>query len=121
MRELAAQIPDSLFPYAVTVVKDDSRAEPVVLPGGYVYVSTGMFRAARSESEFAGLMAHTMMDVTQRTGADTQPAEDVFRCVTRHRSSGAGRKQHSHDDDHAAHEASNPPPQWLESQSARRW
>jgi predicted Zn-dependent protease len=65
--ELARQIPDSPFRYAVTVVKDDLGPEPVVLPGGFIYLSAGLFTAAQSESEFVGLLAHAMADVAQRT------------------------------------------------------
>jgi predicted Zn-dependent protease len=64
--ELAAQIPDSKFQYVVTIVKDDARPEPIVLPGGFIYIPRGMFRAVQSESEFAGLLAHAMADVAQR-------------------------------------------------------
>jgi beta-barrel assembly-enhancing protease len=66
VRELAAQIPDSKFRYVVTIVKDDVRPEPVVLPGGFIYVPTGMFAAAQNESEFAGLLARAMVEVAQR-------------------------------------------------------
>jgi predicted Zn-dependent protease len=65
-RELAAQIPDSPFRCMVTVVKDDLHSEPAVLPGGFIYLPTGMFAAAQSESEFAGLLARAMADVAQR-------------------------------------------------------
>ena len=65
-RELAAQIPDSPFRCMVTVVKDDLHSEPAVLPGGFIYLPTGMLAAAQSESEFAGLLARAMADVAQR-------------------------------------------------------
>jgi predicted Zn-dependent protease len=77
VRELAAQIPDSPFPYAVTVLKDDVRPEPVVLPGGSIYVSTAMFRAAQSESEFSGLLARAVADVEQRVATRLLTREDI--------------------------------------------
>ena len=33
--------------------------------------------------------------LAQHACADTQPAEDIFRCVARHRSSGVGEEQRS--------------------------
>ena len=80
--ELAAQIPDSRFSYVVTVVKDDVRPEPVVLPGGFIYVSTGMFAAAQSESEFAGLLARAMADVAQRAATRLVTREEVTQIAT---------------------------------------
>jgi len=82
VRELAAQIPDSPFRYVVSVLKDDARAEPMVLPGGYIYIPTGMLAAAQSESEFAGLLAHAMADVALRTATRMLTREDITQIAT---------------------------------------
>jgi len=34
--------------------------EPIWLPGGYMFISADLIRAARTESEFAGMMAHAL-------------------------------------------------------------
>lgn len=67
VRELARQIPDLPFRCAVTIVKDDLGPDPVVLPGGFIYVSAAMLTAAQNESQFAGLLARAVADVAQRT------------------------------------------------------
>ena len=46
----------------------------------------GMPQIMKSRLVTASIMA-------QHACADTQPAEDVFRCMARHRSSGAGQEQ----------------------------
>jgi predicted Zn-dependent protease len=80
--ELAAQIPASPFRYVVTVVKDDLRTQPVVLPGGFIYVPSGMFAAAQSESEFAGLLARAMADVAQRAETRQRTREEITQIAT---------------------------------------
>jgi len=64
--ELARQIPDSPFQFSVAMVKEGG-AKPLVLPGGYMFVSAGLFTAVQSESEFAGVLARAMADVARRT------------------------------------------------------
>jgi predicted Zn-dependent protease len=63
---LAVQIPGSKFHYVVTIVKDDLGTEPVVLAGGHIYIPAFFFTAAQSESEFVGLLAHSMAHVADR-------------------------------------------------------
>jgi predicted Zn-dependent protease len=77
--ELARQIPDSPFHCAVTVVKDDLGPEPVVLPGGFIYLSAGLFMAAESESEFVGLLAYAVADVAQRTATRLLTRGDIMQ------------------------------------------
>jgi len=63
---LAQKIPGPKYPYAVTLVKDDLGAEPIVLPGGQIFVSAAQFSAAQSESELAGMVAHAMGHAANR-------------------------------------------------------
>src|SRR5664279_691991 len=37
VQALAAQLPNSRFSYVATIVKDDLCAEPLAIPGGYLY------------------------------------------------------------------------------------
>jgi predicted Zn-dependent protease len=71
-RKLAAQLPDSGFPYRLTVIAGDvggSTHEPVALPGGYVFVPAALILAAQSEAEFAGMLAHAMAHAADRHGS----------------------------------------------------
>ncbi len=65
---LAAQMPDIGFALQFTVVANAKSVtnEPMVLPGGYIFVSTDLFGAARDEAEFAGMMAHAVAHVAGR-------------------------------------------------------
>jgi predicted Zn-dependent protease len=53
------------FPYTFKVVKDDS-VNAFALPGGHVYINTGLIKAAQSEDELAGVMAHEINHVVAR-------------------------------------------------------
>ena len=61
---------------------------PLAIPGDQAMNCKGMPQVMQSRLVTTSVLA-------QYACADTQSAEDVFRCVTRHRSSGAGRKQRS--------------------------
>jgi predicted Zn-dependent protease len=62
------------FPtYRVAVIVEDTpdthgTHEPVVLPGGYVFVPESLILAARDEAEFAGMLAHAMAHTAMRHG-----------------------------------------------------
>jgi beta-barrel assembly-enhancing protease len=43
--------------------------ESVTLPGGYIFVPTGLLLSARNESEFAGMLAHAIAHIDHRDGA----------------------------------------------------
>ncbi|GAB4295357.1 MAG: M48 family metallopeptidase [Desulfuromonadia bacterium] len=55
------------FPYTFTVVQDDTL-NAFAIPGGHVYIHTGLIRAARSEHELAGVLAHEINHVVARHG-----------------------------------------------------
>ena len=57
--------------YKVSVIVEDTRDthgthEPVVLPGGYIFVPESLILAAQNEAEFAGMLAHAMAHVSGR-------------------------------------------------------
>ncbi|MFP5230276.1 MAG: M48 family metalloprotease [Acidobacteriota bacterium] len=56
------------YPYYFKLVNDDS-VNAFALPGGPMYVNTGLLRAADSEGEVAGVLAHEMSHVALRHGA----------------------------------------------------
>jgi predicted Zn-dependent protease len=69
---LAAQVPEGSGPYRFEVVADHKGTnevyEPVVLPGGYVFVPAGLLLAAKDEGEFAGMLSHAVAHVVARHG-----------------------------------------------------
>jgi predicted Zn-dependent protease len=57
--------------YKVSVVVENAQYthgthEPVVLPGGYIFVPESLILAAQNEAEFAGMLAHAMAHVNGR-------------------------------------------------------
>jgi len=64
---LSGQAPDPRFPYTIKAVNDPT-INAFALPGGPMYVNRGLFDAARSEAELAGVLAHEMSHVVLRHG-----------------------------------------------------
>ncbi len=56
------------YPYYFKLVNDDS-INAFALPGGPMYVHTGLLKAADSEGQVAGVLAHEMSHVALRHGA----------------------------------------------------
>ncbi len=57
------------FPYTFKLVADDS-INAFALPGGPMYVHTGLIKAAETEGELAGVLAHEMSHVAMRHGTN---------------------------------------------------
>lgn len=55
------------FPFTFKVVVDDS-VNAFAIPGGHVYVNTGLIKAATSEDEMAAVMAHEINHAVARHG-----------------------------------------------------
>lgn len=53
------------FDYVFKVVKDDT-VNAFAIPGGHVYVQTGLLKAAETEDEVAGVLAHEINHVVAR-------------------------------------------------------
>jgi len=56
---------DAQVPFTIKVI-DSDQFSAVALPGGYLYVDTGLIMAADNEAELAGLMAHEIAHVAAR-------------------------------------------------------
>ncbi len=67
INKLAAQAPGARYPYTIKAVNDPA-INAFALPGGPMYVNRGLFEAARSEAELAGVLAHEMSHVVLRHG-----------------------------------------------------
>ena len=64
-QRLAANGDRPNIPYTFQVVADDS-VNAFATAGGYVYIQTGLIKAAANESELAGVMAHEIGHITGR-------------------------------------------------------
>lgn len=62
---LAAALPPQPFPFTVNVLLHNSM-NAFAVPGGYVFVHTGLLTELEHESELAGVLAHELAHVTQR-------------------------------------------------------
>lgn len=52
------------------VVDDDEQVNAFAIPGGGIYVYSGLLKAAESEAEVAGVLAHEIAHVTERHVAE---------------------------------------------------
>ena len=66
---------DAKIPFTVRVVKND-QVTAFSLPGGFLYVTTGLIAASPDEATFAGILAHEVAHVAAR---------HVTRALTRRR------------------------------------
>lgn len=64
-RRLAATPAASGYPYTFTLVNDNS-VNAFALPGGPVFVNTGLIKAADNEAQLAGVLAHEIAHVKLR-------------------------------------------------------
>ncbi len=67
VQRLAAVAPGARYPYTIKLV-NAAQINAFALPGGPMYVNSGLLRAARSEAELAGVLAHEMAHVALRHG-----------------------------------------------------
>lgn len=56
---------DSPFPLTVRIINGD-EANIFALPGGFLYVTTGVFGAVNNEAELAGLISHEIAHIAAR-------------------------------------------------------
>jgi predicted Zn-dependent protease len=68
-RRLAARSSMPNLPWRFRVI-ERGDANAFALPGGYVYVTSGLLRRVRSDSELAGVLAHEITHVTMRHGTN---------------------------------------------------
>jgi Zn-dependent protease with chaperone function len=67
VERLGAVAPGHRFPYQAKWV-NATEINAFALPGGYLYVNRGLLDAARTEGEFAGVVAHEMAHIALRHG-----------------------------------------------------
>lgn len=72
---------DLKVPLTVKVI-DDPAINAFALPGGFLYVNTGLVRAADNESELAGVMAHEIAHVAARHWASQMTKATILQYAT---------------------------------------
>ena len=58
---------DAKVPFHIKVI-DNDEVNAFALPGGYLFINTGIIRLAQDEAELAGVMAHEIAHVAARHG-----------------------------------------------------
>jgi beta-barrel assembly-enhancing protease len=76
---LVSQAPGAKYPYHAKAVRE-KQVNAFALPGGPMYVNSGLLVAARSEAELAGVMAHELSHVALRHG--THQASEAYAAQT---------------------------------------
>lgn len=72
-QQLARQSHRKNIRYTFTVLEDPS-VNAFALPGGYIYITTGLMAHLNSEGELAGVLGHEIAHVTARHGVKQQSA-----------------------------------------------
>lgn len=72
---------DARVPFTVGVIDSDD-VNAVALPGGYLYVNTGLILDARTEAELAGVLAHEIAHVTARHGVEQATKATVMNWLS---------------------------------------
>lgn len=61
---------ESIFPWRIRVIKDDTTLNAFCTPGGYIYVYTGIMKYLESEDQLTGVMGHEMAHADKRHSTD---------------------------------------------------
>lgn len=72
---------DAQVPFTIKVI-DNDEVNAFALPGGYLYVNTGLILAAGNEAGLAGVMAHEIAHVAARHATKNQTKSDIFNIVS---------------------------------------
>jgi predicted Zn-dependent protease len=72
---------DARIPFTVKVI-DDAEVNAFALPGGFLYVHTGLIRAAENEAELAGVIAHEIAHVAARHATKNMSRSTLWNLVS---------------------------------------
>lgn len=72
---------DAEVPFTIRVI-DSDEISAFSLPGGFLYVCSGLIGSADSEAELAGVMAHEIAHVAARHGTRGQSRETVWNGIS---------------------------------------
>jgi predicted Zn-dependent protease len=72
--ELSQRLPERLPPLKIELVADPDSSgrvhEPIVLPGGYMFIRASLFLRARDQAEFTSMLAHALGHIAKRHGVN---------------------------------------------------
>jgi predicted Zn-dependent protease len=72
---------DSVVPFTVKVI-DSNDVNAFALPGGFMFVNTGLILKAANEAELAGVMAHEIAHVAARHGTKQATRGEIANIAT---------------------------------------
>lgn len=72
---------DAQVPFTFKVIEDDS-INAFALPGGFVFVNTGILLRADEEAEVAGVLAHEIAHVTARHGTENSTKSQIINIAS---------------------------------------
>jgi predicted Zn-dependent protease len=72
---------DAKIPFTIKVIESED-VNAFALPGGFLYVNSGLLLAADNEAEIAGVMAHEIAHVAARHGAEQQSKGRLFQFLS---------------------------------------
>ena len=72
---------DAKIPFTIKII-DSPDINAFALPGGFLYVNSGLIIAADSEAELAGVMAHEIAHVTARHGVEQATKGTLFQYLS---------------------------------------
>lgn len=72
---------DARIPFTIKII-DSAEVNAFALPGGFLYVNSGLILAADNESEIAGVMAHEIAHVAARHGVEQASKGRLFQWLS---------------------------------------
>ena len=72
---------DAQLPFTIKVI-DSDEINAFALPGGYLYVNSGLIMTSDSEAELASIMAHEIAHVAARHAARIQRRRRIWKLVS---------------------------------------
>ncbi len=81
LERLVTSIPPQPFEFEVNVILDDS-INAFAVPGGFLFVNTGLILAMENESEVVGVMGHELAHATQRHMASRIEKMKIFSMLS---------------------------------------
>jgi predicted Zn-dependent protease len=72
---------DAQVPFNFKVIEDDS-INAFALPGGFIFINTGILLAADEEAELAGVLAHEIGHVTARHGTENSTKSQIINLAS---------------------------------------
>ncbi len=73
---------DAQMPFIIKVIDDPGGVNPFSLPGGYLYVPSGLILVANDEAEVAAMMAHEIAHVTAHHATRLMTRNNIFSLAT---------------------------------------